>query len=906
MLASALAASLVAVFVAVVVGTGARYEYGLKPGRPHVFALYSPLRLALGLVATGVAAMAMTAATAAAAMATTQYPLAFPSILYSATPFSFCGPRGWLSVLSLALGASSAALVASAFAPRPLLVPDLLATALLLHALLVTAADRAFPANIAYWVALCGGLAVGAILGTIVNYRIGAMEYRSDVRVPPPRPQLALSLELPSPTPSASPVTANDGDSSASDHSGLAHSRDSSLSLNAIELDLLSPLPPSPPPPPPPPPLTSPSPSRRASTLSNLSVTSAHSAHSAQSARSTSEDSSSSWFAASPSPRGLDVSSTAAAASHAINQDETTAGGPPPPVAGSAAPPPAEAAAVPGSPPLAPAGYHPAPSTRDGPVEYLATYALGPRTAITLAALHPANPDMPPTPFAVCRHIVAVAVLRGAVDVLGATLTSASGWRVVWSQTCHGTAPLQPTAVPDPALISPLPPDPWLDAFPINLPDPDSVAGSIVSDAPTVIAFVPVPHEMLPPYMMTLMRADVTDMDASAGVSAAVMGADPHGPPIACLPGWREAMDGVIADASPPRVLVMGSQGAGKSTFVSLMTNRLLAHHPAVAIVDYDVGQPLLNVPGTVSVTLVGRPLLGPAGIEMHAQLASRAFFAGFVSASKSPTHLVRCIEWAIRALPTLLDDAGLSAADVPVVTNSFGWATSLGLQISSVALGLLHPSAVVYLTANPCEVSFPDHGPPVVRVPSRPVRMVTPPAPLLDAIGIDDLTMPDVPTWWIPPARSVVKRNARARRDERWIGYFGSAGAELAEAVPYRVPLSALHIVSTLHYIPPEHVGKVLLNSLVGLATSPSAADHLGFGIVRGISDDGLDLFIITPVEPRLLNDVNTLLFATSTLPADFIRASTALGRMPFSLADNVAKTKTGGAAMHSAFRRR
>lgn len=73
------------------------------------------------------------------------------------------------------------------------------------------------------------------------------------------------------------------------------------------------------------------------------------------------------------------------------------------------------------------------------------------------------------------------------------------------------------------------------------------------------------------------------------------------------------------ACGAPLVVAVMGAKGAGKSTFMRVLANRLLADTPRVAFLDSDCGQPELTPPGMVSLHVLDAPRAGPSHAHPHA-----------------------------------------------------------------------------------------------------------------------------------------------------------------------------------------------------------------------------------------------------------------------------------------------
>ena len=68
----------------------------------------------------------------------------------------------------------------------------------------------------------------------------------------------------------------------------------------------------------------------------------------------------------------------------------------------------------------------------------------------------------------------------------------------------------------------------------------------------------------------------------------------------------------VFNSVSAVRLLVCGSRNVGKSTLARYALNNLLNKHPAVLLLDCDVGQTEFAPPGVVSLVLINRPILSP------------------------------------------------------------------------------------------------------------------------------------------------------------------------------------------------------------------------------------------------------------------------------------------------------
>lgn len=130
-------------------------------------------------------------------------------------------------------------------------------------------------------------------------------------------------------------------------------------------------------------------------------------------------------------------------------------------------------------------------------------------------------------------------------------------------------------------------------SFSLHLPVSGQPGGS------TGAAGSPAPRQLLVPQDWQAAIQEVV------GASLAAVGDNSHASQAAAAHG------GAQGSPAPPTVAVAGPKGAGKSSLARLLVNQLLNHHPVVAYLDTDCGQPEVTPPGMVSVTLLTQPLLG-------------------------------------------------------------------------------------------------------------------------------------------------------------------------------------------------------------------------------------------------------------------------------------------------------
>ena len=206
---------------------GGVYERRRKARREEADMYFTPVRVVVESVAAYLSFVAHTLVLASVSRGVTQYPVGSVRLVLSASLPSFCGPSGWLALLCLALGGVLCGLTASVSAKRPFYVPDVVFTALALHVVVVSSADRAFPTSPAFWTALAAAWVGGSLLGTLVNYRMGILPYLLPAAAPEPSPPGLLSTDQ--------------GDSASSRSQTMPlSSDDSAMSLSSDDLAMSS------------------------------------------------------------------------------------------------------------------------------------------------------------------------------------------------------------------------------------------------------------------------------------------------------------------------------------------------------------------------------------------------------------------------------------------------------------------------------------------------------------------------------------------------------------------------------------------------------------------------------------------------------------------------------------------
>ncbi len=167
---------------------------------------------------------------------------------------------------------------------------------------------------------------------------------------------------------------------------------------------------------------------------------------------------------------------------------------------------------------------------------------------------------------------------------------------------------------------------------------------------------------------------------------------------------WAPVIDR-IRQADAKTIMVTGESDTGKSTFVTLIANALLAAHAQVFVVDGDIGQSSIGPPTTIGLGAATRPLLRLTGFKLL-----DAYFAG----DTSPAY---CLEEVIQGTGILSRRA--SDPGGPVVVDTCGLATGpLGQHLTAKTVDAVGPDMVVVLERDQDLDYLERTGHRIVRVP--------------------------------------------------------------------------------------------------------------------------------------------------------------------------------------------
>ncbi|KAJ8265595.1 hypothetical protein COCON_G00146940 [Conger conger] len=343
-----------------------------------------------------------------------------------------------------------------------------------------------------------------------------------------------------------------------------------------------------------------------------------------------------------------------------------------------------------------------------------------------------------------------------------------------------------------------------------------------------------------------------------------------------------------------PVILVCGAKNTGKSTFNRHLINTLLNHTASVDYLECDLGQTEVTPPGCLSLFTVTEPLLGAP--FTHQCTPEHMVFFGETSCERDLDRYLESLKFLWRSY----------SRETPVIINTMGWVKGFGFQLLVDFVRLFSVTHVVQLSYG----SFPqcpDLTPAFMstasgwqtRPPPPPTEeQAPPPAHVLLSVHSE-----------FPGAGSVSNmryHRSNILRDLALLGYFSQMQAPESGLVrplhcfiPYQVPMSAVAVRVTHSDVAPLHtmyaangslVGLCCLGEKVGGSGGPVLLSHtpvcpcVGFGVLRGVDSARGLYFLVTPVAPSVLRQVNCLLMGGVNLPHTLLRAQRGIeGERPY-----------------------
>lgn len=326
--------------------------------------------------------------------------------------------------------------------------------------------------------------------------------------------------------------------------------------------------------------------------------------------------------------------------------------------------------------------------------------------------------------------------------------------------------------------------------------------------------------------------------------------------PFSLPPLWREIGDSLL-QAKSPLVLVAGPRKVGKSTFCRYLTHRLLEKWPRLAFLDLDPGQTEFTPPSSMTLAVIqskDAPMGPPLTNQSKLIPLAHTLFLGSSSPSECPLTYVKSLE----KLALALEQHKLVHGDKPVIVNTMGWITGLGLCFLQECLQLWRPTHFVAFDQQNAPLDWLQSA---LYQPSgfhRSGRYNQSPA----YHGSEDEKLPQV-VQLTPAGSESLRHTARDQRQYAlWSYFLAELGSDLNLSIwhhdlvarkPLIIGWSKIWLKTTLGPIGNvEVLRKSLPLAIVGLVNSAehSESGHChGMALIRTVDWDRHQYHILTPL---------------------------------------------------------
>ncbi|OWF41990.1 polynucleotide 5'-hydroxyl-kinase NOL9-like [Mizuhopecten yessoensis] len=362
------------------------------------------------------------------------------------------------------------------------------------------------------------------------------------------------------------------------------------------------------------------------------------------------------------------------------------------------------------------------------------------------------------------------------------------------------------------------------------------------------------------------------------------------------LDKWKEQLS-----KDPASILITcGGKGQGKSTLTQFLLNSTLNVLDKVCYLDCDPGQTEFTPPGSLSLHTITNPALGPP--FSHQKEPAVWCFNGNVSPNGNPHLYLNCIRQCFHGYTQMKPRP-------PLVVNTMGWISGLGLLLLIDTLRIVQPDLVIQIDSKHADGNLPMLTPTNVAQSdswSSQCKEQQKNIPQKDHSVLIINSVVDT--------KSGNYSRARHLRDMALLSYLTKGLPEgLMAAKPCMVSWSTIAIHVCHATVPSSQILEAINACVVALCClddehqryregedSPwllkktPVCDCVGYGFVRGIDKEKKCLYIVSPVPLSKLKSVNLLMRGNVNLTEDlFLKAFP--GVVPY--VDITATTKGSGA---------
>jgi polynucleotide 5'-hydroxyl-kinase GRC3/NOL9 len=332
---------------------------------------------------------------------------------------------------------------------------------------------------------------------------------------------------------------------------------------------------------------------------------------------------------------------------------------------------------------------------------------------------------------------------------------------------------------------------------------------------------------------------------------------------------WKSSASELVnQQTEKPVIMICGPRKVGKSTYCRFLANSLLEKNPQVIMIDLDLGQTEFMPVGSISAKVLTKPLLGPP--FSHVGLADLSYFVGATTPNEDYTIYLKNANTLLSA--ALSRFKGIA----PVVINTMGWITGLGLHLLQYLVQFARPSHLLAFTDNENNENFVNQ----VLYERSALSSQVQPFDSQEKIAVGYLKS-------ISQGSNVGRSFSPGdlRNLSLWAYFYHDTlheiydfGKSLSDFVPYVMPWDPLRMLWSTKRgmsLRAELTNAVANMSLVGLAISKEPNDipvMIGMGLIRGVNPRERSYYIVSPLPRNLLDQVNCLVLGTINVPPQLI----------------------------------
>lgn len=354
------------------------------------------------------------------------------------------------------------------------------------------------------------------------------------------------------------------------------------------------------------------------------------------------------------------------------------------------------------------------------------------------------------------------------------------------------------------------------------------------------------------------------------------------------------------ADMEGTVIFICGAKNVGKSTFIRILINTLLNHTGSVEYLEGDLGQTEFTPTGCLSLTTIKEPLLGPPFTHQ-----------------RSPDHMIyyghsSCESDLERYLDTLksLWHRRPHSREGPVIINTMGWVKGFGFQLLVDMLRFFPVTHVVQLGhggTHQCSSLTPES--------LRTAQGFQTHPPTQSALSEFTESHAPLRTYVHLSVQSEFEgvgtqgkakhQRSNELRELSLLAYLSQLQSPdpgpvrpLHSLTPYQVPHSAVALGALHCEVMPSHMFYAANASLVALCCVREKVTGrggpvllpqgplcpcVGFGILRGVDMVRGLYYLLTPIDPNVLRNVNCLLLGAISLPSCIITTQDCEEDLPY-----------------------